>query len=136
MGIFTYGKNAYSLFCVLWLVVKICVATIGVCVFGAQASVCALFVFGGKMKKNIEALWMGRPIPLTLSDEEQAIFAEKRTQLRQAYSQLEKHLDGDGKRLLLEYLSKESIVNEIERKNAFVYGFSLGVKLIAEGLEE
>ena len=88
------------------------------------------------MKKNIEALWMGRPIPLTLSDEEQAIFAEKRTQLRQAYSQLEKHLDGDGKRLLLEYLSKESIVNEIERKNAFVYGFSLGVKLIAEGLEE
>ena len=88
------------------------------------------------MKKNIEALWMGRPIPIELSEEEQAIFAEKRTQLRQAYSELEKHLDEESKRLLLEYLSKESAVNELERKNAFVYGFSLGVKLIAEGLEE
>ena len=88
------------------------------------------------MKKNIEALWMGRPIPIELSEEEQAIFAEKRTQLRQAYSELEKYLDEESKRLLLEYLSKESVVNELERKNAFVYVFSLGVKLIAEGLEE
>jgi hypothetical protein len=88
------------------------------------------------MKKNIEALWMGRPIPIELSEEEQAIFAEKRNQLRQAYSELEKYLDEESKRLLLEYLSKESVVNELERKNAFVYGFSLGVKLIAEGLEE
>ncbi len=43
MGIFIYGKNAYSLFCVLWLVDKICVATIGVCVFHASTSVGAFF---------------------------------------------------------------------------------------------
>ena len=88
------------------------------------------------MKKNIESLWMGRPIPPTMSAEEQAIFSEKHSQSQKAYEQLEKYLDSDGKRLLLAYLSCQSTVNELERKNAFVYGFSLGVKLIAEGLEE
>ena len=40
-------KMHTPLFCVLWLVVKICVATIGVAFFGASASVGALFYFGG-----------------------------------------------------------------------------------------
>ena len=88
------------------------------------------------MKKNIEALWMGKPIPPTMSAEEQAIFSEKHSQSQKAYEQLERHLNGEGTRLLHDYLSSLSIVNDLERKNAFVYGFSLGVKLIAEGLEE
>ena len=88
------------------------------------------------MKKNIEALWNGRPIPPSMSDEDQAIFSDKSSKAKKAYNALEMHLDSEAKRLLLEYLSMQSVVNDLERKSAFVYGFSLGVKLITEGLEE
>ena len=88
------------------------------------------------MKKNIEALWMGRPIAPSISEEDRKAFSEKSKRAGNAYDVLEKHLNSEQLRLLHEYLSLQSAVNDIERKNAFVYGFSLGVKLIAEGLEE
>ena len=88
------------------------------------------------MKKNIEALWMGRPIPPEVSPEDQAIFSEKFNQLKAAYSALEKRLGSEELALLNRYLNAHSEVNNIERKSAFVYGFSLAVKLMSEGLNE
>ena len=88
------------------------------------------------MKKNIEALWMGRPIPPTISQEENQLFSEKMAQMRNLYSRLEIQMTPETKRLFDEYTKIQSDLNSIENKNSFVYGFSLGVRLIAEGLEE
>ena len=88
------------------------------------------------MKKNIEALWMGRPISPEVSPEDQAIFSEKFNQLKAAYSALEKRLGSEELVLLNRYLNAQSEVNNLERKSAFVYGFSLAVKLMSEGLNE
>ena len=88
------------------------------------------------MKKNIEALWMGRPISPEVSPEDRAIFSEKFNQLKAAYSALEKRLGSEELVLLNRYLNAHSEVNNLERKSAFVYGFSLAVKLMSEGLNE
>lgn len=88
------------------------------------------------MKKNIEALWMGRPIISAMPKEEQEGFSLKNREAREAYEKLEKCLDGDSISFLNKYLSLQAELNSLERKNAFVQGFSLGVKLIAEGLED
>ncbi len=88
------------------------------------------------MKKNIEALWMGRPIISSIPKEEQEIFSLKSKEARETYAKLEKCINGEGVALLNRYLSLQSDINDLERKNAFVQGFSLGVKLIAEGLED
>ena len=45
-------------------------------------------------------------------------------------------MDREGMIALNRYLSIQSEVNDLERKNAFVSGFSLGVKLIVEGTED
>ena len=88
------------------------------------------------MKKNIEALWMGRPIPPKPSQEEDQLFSEKMAQLRNLHSRLESQMPPETKRVLDEYIKIQSELNSMEQKSSFVYGFSLGVKLIAEGLEE
>ena len=88
------------------------------------------------MKKNIEALWMGRPIPPSFSDEDQEIFNENVKKTREALSAIERQLTVEERKLLREYMSLQASVNDMERKNAFVYGFSLAVKLMSEGLNE
>ena len=87
------------------------------------------------MKKNIEALWTGRPIPPTISEEENRLFSEKMVEMRNLYSRLESQMTPETKRLFDEYTKIQSDLNSLENKSSFVYGFSLGVKLIAEGLE-
>ena len=88
------------------------------------------------MKKNIEALWTGAPIIVDMSEEDQAIFSEKSRELRKAHTALEKTMDAEQTALLKKYMDLQSIVNDLERKNAFVSGFSLGVRLIIDAVDE
>ena len=88
------------------------------------------------MKKNIEALWLGKPIISSMSNEDQEIFYAKSKELKNAYVNLEGRLDSEGIKLLNQYLRLQSEINDLERKDAFVSGFSLGVKLIVEGVED
>ena len=88
------------------------------------------------MKKNIEALWMGTPIISSVSKEDQTIISLKVKESREAYSKLEEHISSETIELLNKYMRIQSEINDLERKNAFVQGFSLGIRLIAEGLED
>lgn len=88
------------------------------------------------MKKNIEALWMGKPIPPKASPEEDRLVGEKMAEMRTAYSKLEAQMNPESKRTFDEYVKLQSEINTLEQRSAFVYGFSLGVKLICEGLED
>ena len=88
------------------------------------------------MKRNIEALWTGTPITVDMSEEDQAIFSKKSRELRKAYATLEENIDAEQAALLQKYMDLQSTVNDFERKNAFVSGFSLGVRLIIEAVDE
>ena len=109
---------------------------IGACVFGCATSVAHFLIWRENMKKNIEALWMGTPIISSVSKEDQTIISLKVKESREAYSKLEEHIGSETIELLNKYLRIQSEINDLERKNAFVQGFSLGVRLIAEGLED
>lgn len=87
-------------------------------------------------KESIEGIWLGRPIRSYVSDNDANLIAEKLNELRGIYSILNKGVDASARKHLEEYLRCKSEIADIEKKSAFIDGFSLGVRLVIEGLNE
>ena len=87
-------------------------------------------------KKNIEAIWMGRAILPYTSEDDEKLITQKVNEARNNYRELELLISSEAKEALNKYLVSQQSVDDLERKNAFITGFSLGVKLVVEGLED
>lgn len=87
-------------------------------------------------KESIEGIWLGRPIKSYVSDDDATLIAEKLNELREIYSILSGSVDASARKHLEEYLRCQSEIADIEKKGAFIDGFSLGVRLVIEGLNE
>ena len=87
-------------------------------------------------KKNIEAIWMGRAILPYTSEDDEKLITQKVNETRNNYRELELLISSEAKEALNKYLVSQQSVDELERKNAFITGISLGVQLVVEGLED
>lgn len=58
------------------------------------------------------------------------------TEREKAYQRLIKEFSNEQMRLIDEYISQKHIIEDVEMRNSFICGFSLGVRLVAEALGE
>ncbi len=86
-------------------------------------------------KKSIESLWMGTP-DISFDSSQEEVVVKKIHEARKCYIELENAVNDDAKELLHKYINVQSTVNDLEKKNSFVAGFRLGVRLVVESIED
>lgn len=87
-------------------------------------------------KESIESIWYGRPIVSYASDEDEKLMRDERKKLEAYYLALENKYGAEVRGVFQEYVKCKATIDGLERKNTFVDGFCLAMKLALESFSD